>query len=293
MPVGRLDRDTTGLMILTNENGWIHPLTHPSFRHTKRYEVVVQGMPNEDMVKEVCIGLILPGETVPMQPVKMSVIDADRASGLTLLDITLDESKPQQIQLIMEYLQCPVVSMKRVEFGPLKLGSLRRGQWREMTAAEITKLKLSCEPAKTEKPERTGRRNTGAVGGRGGYSFRGDSRPGGRGVSGASAGGRGAPRVFGAGLARRYGPASVVKRPGSGYAARTGTAQEGAPGAPSQSVNRPYGQSGRSDGGRGGGRGSGRSSGSERAGPGSGTGRAGGRGGDNRGRVWTAPTTEE
>lgn len=260
------------MIILTNENGWIHPLTHPSFRHIQRYEVVVQGMPNEEMVKEVCLGLLLPSETIRMQPCKMSVIDADRASGLTLIDVTLDESKPQQIQQMMEFLQCPVVSMKRVEFGPLKLGSLRRGQWREMTSAEITKLKLSCEPAKSEKPERTGRRGLGSSGGRGGYSFRGDSR--------SSGGGRGAARVFGAGLARRSGPSSSVKRPGSGYAARTGTASEGGPGAPSQSVNRPYGQSG------------GRGRGSDRDGGRADTGRAGGRGGDNRGRVWVSKPEE-
>lgn len=275
LPVGRLDRDTTGLMILTNENGWIHPLTHPSFRHVKRYEVVVQGMPSEEMVNEVCAGLQLPGETVRLQPCKMSVIDADRASGLTLIDITLDESKPQQIQLLMEYLQCPVVSMKRVEFGPLKLGSLRRGQWREMTAAEITKLKLSCEPAKTEKPERTGRRNGGTAGGRGGYSFRGDSRSGGRGGEGR--GGRGATRVFGAGLRSRVGPSSA-KRPGSGYAARTGTSAEGGQqggGSYQGAIRSPSSPGGR---GRGG---------DTREGP-----SASGRGGENRGRVWTARPEE-
>ena len=279
LPVGRLDRDTTGLMILTNENGWIHPLTHPSFRHVKRYEVVVQGMPSEEMVNEVCAGLQLVGEPARLQPCKMSVIDADRASGLTLIDITLDESKPQQIQLIMDFLKCPVVSMKRVEFGPLKLGSLRRGQWREMTAAEITKLKLSCEPAKTVKPEKSGRRG-GSSGGRGGYSFRGDARSG-RGE------GRGVGRVFGAGLMRRAGPSPSAKRPGSGYAARTGTAAEGgqtgsSQGPQSQSAPRPYGSSPSSPAGRGGGREGDRLEG----------GRGAGRGGDNRGRVWTARAEE-
>lgn len=237
----------------------------------------MQGMPSEDMVKEVCAGLQLPNEPTRLQPCKMSVIDADRASGLTLLDITLDESKPQQIQIIMDYLQCPVVSMKRTEFGPLKLGSLRRGQWREMTAAEITKLKLSCEPAKTEKPERVRRNNSG--GGRGGYSFRGDSRSGGRGEGrggrGEGRGGRGASRVFGAGL--RSGPSISAKRPGSGYSARTGTAAEGGQGMGSspQGPSRQYGAPSSAGRGRGG---------DSRAEP--------GRGGDNRGRVWS-PVAEE
>lgn len=272
--MGRLDRDTTGLIILTNENGWIHPLTHPSFRHTMRYEVVVQGMPSEEMVTEVCAGLTLEG--VKMQPCKMSVIDTDRASGLTLLDITLDESKPQQIQLIMEHLQCPAVSMKRVEFGTLKLGQLRRGQWREMTAAEITKLKESCEPATTEKPVRTVRKSRS---GYGGTSFwkTGDSRDTER--AGRGGGGRGATRVFGGG-GRGTGATSPVKRPGSGYAQRTGTVAEGG-----QRSDRTFssinGDRGRDRGGRGGGGGGADSRDS-------GT----GRGGDNRGRVWSSPTQE-
>lgn len=234
-----------------------------------RYEVVVQGMPSEEMVNEVCAGLTLDG--VKMQPCKMNVIDSDRASGMTLLDITLDESKPQQIQQIMDYLQCPSISMKRVEFGTLKLGQLRRGQWREMTAAEITKLKESCEPATTEKPVKFERKSRSGYGGSM-FWKNGDSRDAGRG-----SGGRG-ERVFGAGGRGRGAAVSPVKRPGSGYSARTGTVAEGR-----QRNERTYssinGDRGRDSAGRGGG--------DDRDG-----GRGRGRGGDNRGRVWNAPTEE-
>jgi len=113
LPVGRLDRVTTGLMILTNDNGWIHPLTHPSFRHVKRYEVAVQGYPSEEALEQLNTGaFVLPGEAAPLVGCKVAVIDTDRASGLSLVDVTLEESRPQQIQLTMEALGCPVVSMK-------------------------------------------------------------------------------------------------------------------------------------------------------------------------------------
>ena len=160
LPVGRLDRDTTGLMILTNDVGWIHPLTHPSFRHVKRYDVVVKGSPSDEDLLKLSEGIALGGDPLgPFPPCKIGITDVDAASGLTLLDVTLEENRPQQIQRMFDSIECPVVSTKRTEFGPLKLTGLRRGQWRELTASEIDKLKKSCQPASTAKPVLPKRRN--------------------------------------------------------------------------------------------------------------------------------------
>ena len=91
----------------------IHPLTHPSFRHVKRYEVAVQGYPTEEALEQINAGgFVLPGEAAPLLGCKVGFIDTDRASGLSLMDVTLEESRPQQIQLTMEALGCPVISMK-------------------------------------------------------------------------------------------------------------------------------------------------------------------------------------
>ena len=144
LPVGRLDRDSSGLMILTNDNDWIHPLTHPSFSHKKRYEVVAKGLPTEDELLLLRSGVILDGETKVCQPCQVNIIDQDVRGNLSLIDITVVESKPRQIERMLKSINCEFVSLKRTEFGPIKLKGLRKGQWREMTSSEIMNLKKSC-----------------------------------------------------------------------------------------------------------------------------------------------------
>lgn len=151
LPVGRMERDATGLMILTNENGWLHPLTHPSFAIPKRYEVVIEGLPTDEDLDCLSKGPILEGEETSLPPCKVEVIDFDRTTGLSLIDITLKESRPRQLQRMMELIKCPMVSMKRIEFGPIQVKGLRRGQWRELSLTEIQKLKDCCIQTKPEK----------------------------------------------------------------------------------------------------------------------------------------------
>jgi len=148
VPVGGMDRDNTGLLLLTNEVGWIHPLTHPSFTHgTNRYEVVVKGMPTADALELLQRGgLQLEGDRVPCGPCSIGIIDVDTSSNLCLLDIKLDECKPDQLQrMAAEGLKCELVSAKRIEFGGIKLRGLKRGQWRELTKKEVESLQLTCK----------------------------------------------------------------------------------------------------------------------------------------------------
>ena len=152
VPVGRLERDATGLMILTNEVGWIHPLTHRSFkRHNNRYEVVVQGFVEDEDIQALKGGrgevsthfdALTGAATAPtnqpsyqrknnkqtmkmirLPPTIVKVIDSDRRAGLTLLEVSLEEVQPQQMQrMCMQVLKCPMLSIKRTEFGPIRLG---------------------------------------------------------------------------------------------------------------------------------------------------------------------------
>jgi 23S rRNA pseudouridine2605 synthase len=71
-------------------------------------------------------------------------------SNLSLLEITLEESKPKQIERMLEAISCKFVSLKRTAFGPVTLKGLRKGQWREMTPSEIFSLKKSCTPDNAE-----------------------------------------------------------------------------------------------------------------------------------------------
>ena len=147
LSVGRLDRDTTGVMLLTNDNGWIHPLTHPSFIHKRRYEVLVKGVPGETALENLRKGVMLEGERILLRPSTVMVVDVDRKSGFSVLDFQIDEQLPRQVQRMVEYLGCEMLSLKRTEFGPIKLKGLKKGDWRELTQVEVEKLKASCVKA--------------------------------------------------------------------------------------------------------------------------------------------------
>ena len=145
VPVGGLDRDHTGLMLLTNEIGWIHPLTHPSYSHSSRYEVVITGFPTEAQLEMLRKGVTLEGDRSPCPGCSIAVIDIDTRAKLCLLDVQLDETTPSQLERMMEFIDHPVVSLKRLEFCNVKLKALRRGQWRELSKAEVDGLKSSCQ----------------------------------------------------------------------------------------------------------------------------------------------------
>ena len=153
LSVGRLDRDSTGLMILTNENGWIHPLTHPSFVHKRRYEVVAKGIPSEEAILVLKQGgFTLPEDTIPLSSSLINMIDSDKAQDLCVLDFTIEERTPRQLQKMLEYLKCEMLGLKRLEFGPVRLKGLRKGEWRELTQLEIEQLKASCVKSDTVPP---------------------------------------------------------------------------------------------------------------------------------------------
>ena len=145
LPIGGLDRDSTGLVIMTNENGWIHPLTHPSFPHRKKYEIVVSGLPTDEALETIRQGLQLPDDNKPCAPCLIDLIDYDKKSNLAMLSLTITESRSQQISRMMEAISCPLVNTKLLQFGPIMLKGLRKGQWREFTGTEIKSLKESCK----------------------------------------------------------------------------------------------------------------------------------------------------
>jgi len=295
VPVGGMDRDHTGLMIMTNDVGWIHPLTHPSFEHQNRYEVVVKGPLTEEGLETLRQGPQLQGDSVRCPAASVKVIDVDVRSALTLLDLQLDEVKPLQLQRMMEAVGCELVGSKRTELGPIKLRGLKKAAWRELTKAEVAALKTSCK----KRPEAVYDKKAaqaflserrygaavvgGASGGSGGsssyaggrsspsggrpsgsYSSSGGSREGSRDGSGGYAGGRGS---------------RDSSRPSSNGASRDGSG--GYPGG--RGSDRPSSRD--SGGGYAGGRPSGRpsSSGGSRDSRGaSATGRDGSFGGDRR-----------
>jgi 23S rRNA pseudouridine2605 synthase len=132
-PVGRLDIDTTGLILLTNEGELAHRLTHPSFEVEKTYRAVVQRPPvREAVLRALRDGVELDdGRTAPARVVRIA---ADT------IEITIHEGRKRQVKRMCEAVGHPVKRLERVAFGPLQLGDLPRGRWRKLNGEEIEAL---------------------------------------------------------------------------------------------------------------------------------------------------------
>lgn len=135
-PVGRLDYDTTGLLLLTNDGDFMQRVTHPSFEIWKTYEAVVKGTPNETDVKKFAEGLQLEdGKTLP------AVLDVVGYKGNNaIVEVSIREGRNRQVRRMLERIGHPVNSLKRISFGTLELGDLRPGKWRHVRPEEIARL---------------------------------------------------------------------------------------------------------------------------------------------------------
>ena len=133
-PVGRLDYDTTGLILLTNDGDLAHRLTHPSFEVPRTYRARVANAPvNEPAMRALRDGVEL--EDGPTAPAKVRRLASNH------LEITIHEGRKRQVKRMLEAVGHPVRSLERVAFGPLRLGSLPEGEYRELTASEIEQLR--------------------------------------------------------------------------------------------------------------------------------------------------------
>jgi 23S rRNA pseudouridine2605 synthase len=139
-PVGRLDRDTTGLILMTNDGELAFRLTHPKFGVKKRYRVRVRGLVKAEAVKPLEKGITLEeGRTAPCR------IEIDRAeTDETTLFVTLHEGKKRQIRRMFEAIGHRVTDLERVSYGPLELGRLKPGERRELPAGELRELKKAA-----------------------------------------------------------------------------------------------------------------------------------------------------
>jgi 23S rRNA pseudouridine2605 synthase len=142
-PVGRLDIDTTGLILLTNDGALAHRLTHPSFEVPRTYRVVVWRPPvNDRAVRALRNGVELEdGRTAPARVRRLG----DRGE---ILELTIHEGRKRQVKRMCEAVDHRVRALERVAFGPLTLGSLAPGAHRRLSAAEIDALSRAGTPAR-------------------------------------------------------------------------------------------------------------------------------------------------
>ena len=135
--VGRLDLDSEGLILMTNDGKMANRLTHPRYEHEKEYEVFVITQPDQEQLDIWRRGVVME-DGYRTLPAKVEVIN--NANNGTWLRITLKEGKKRQIRKVGSRIGMPVGKIKRVRIGPLKLGKLRSGEWRYLTEREVQKL---------------------------------------------------------------------------------------------------------------------------------------------------------
>jgi len=137
-PVGRLDIESEGLILLTNDGGLANRLTHPRYQHEKEYQVLVAKHPDNEQLATWARGVVLE-DGYHTKPVKVT-IDKLHGKG-AWLKVIMTEGRKRQIRETAFQLGLPVVKLIRTRIGPLGLGNLKSGQYRELSPQEITRLK--------------------------------------------------------------------------------------------------------------------------------------------------------
>lgn len=140
-PVGRLDNDTSGLLLLTNDGDFALHLTHPRYALEKHYEAVVQGRPSGAALRALRQGVVITednGRRYKTAPAQVGVLRHE--GDYTWLSLTIHEGRKRQVRRMLATIGLPVLALARVGIGALTVGSLPSGQWRYLTEAEVAAL---------------------------------------------------------------------------------------------------------------------------------------------------------
>jgi 23S rRNA pseudouridine2605 synthase len=135
--VGRLDLDTEGLLLLTNDGDILHRLTHPSGGVEREYQAWVRGLPEDATLRRLQEGVDL--EDGPARASQVRVLR--RRRGNAVLSLVLTEGRKREVRRLLEAVGHPVARLRRIRFGPVRLGRLPVGAWRELTTTEIRALR--------------------------------------------------------------------------------------------------------------------------------------------------------
>ena len=189
-PVGRLDRDSEGLLLLTNDGDFANAIIHPVSHVPKVYRVTIRPGISDEQLRQFASGILLEGESRPTAPADIVVLSRERfpegdgpragqsEDERVVAEVTLYEGRNRQIRRMFEQMGIEVARLRRVALGPVKLGMLSPGKWRELEPREVQALmqaaakKREAGPAGAEKTgkarkdgktERDGKRNKGGA----------------------------------------------------------------------------------------------------------------------------------
>ncbi len=151
-PVGRLDYHTEGLLILTNDGELAQHLQHPRYKIPKTYRAKVKGLPTARAIQRLRSGVMLDGRrTAPSLVKKIGTTGKN-----TWLEITIREGRNRQVRRMCSAVEHPVLKLKRIRYGPIRLGTLKPGLYRDVTPSEMDKLqKLGLRAVRPAKPKKS------------------------------------------------------------------------------------------------------------------------------------------
>lgn len=136
-PIGRLDYNTSGLLLLTDDGELANKLLHPKYHIYKTYEAVVKGIINEDSINKLRTGVFI--EDYKTAPAKVKILNINRKD--IIVQISIYEGKNRQVRKMFDSIGHPVIKLKRISFGDINLSELKTGQWKYLTNDEIKYLK--------------------------------------------------------------------------------------------------------------------------------------------------------
>lgn len=138
-PVGRLDYDTTGILLLTNDGDLANKLMHPKYEVAKTYIAKVKGLVSNDDLKQLRLGVKIDGRRT--KPAKSRLKETDRVKKTSIVQLTIHEGHYHQVKRMFEAVGHPVIKLHRETYGPLNLQGLQPGEFRELKPEEVQQLK--------------------------------------------------------------------------------------------------------------------------------------------------------
>lgn len=140
-PVGRLDRESEGLLLMTNDGAFANAMMHPSAHVPKTYRVTVRPCVSEDQLTQIAVGIEIDGRKTA--PADVRVISQE--PGRVVLEIVLYEGRNREIRKMCEAIGLEVARLRRIAIGPIKIGMLQPGQWRRLTGEEVRRLEAAAK----------------------------------------------------------------------------------------------------------------------------------------------------
>ncbi len=151
-PVGRLDADSAGLLLLTNDGDFTQKLTHPSHQVPKTYRVVARGELPSWAATDLRKGILLDdGMTAPAG---VEWVDYDQGNNATIVDITIHEGRNRQVRRMFDAIGYPVLALTRTRIGPIELKGIAPGSWRKLRSAEVKALLAEADSRPPSLPQR-------------------------------------------------------------------------------------------------------------------------------------------